>query len=76
MIVWTAPGSYQQTRFSLDEEEGSIDSMTPPVAVSGAQSPLGGDSKSKAGPAGGGGGNGGGGRGGSGAEGGGYHTLE
>ncbi|GAA5876341.1 hypothetical protein JCM3774_003728 [Rhodotorula dairenensis] len=38
--VWSAPGSYQQTRFSLDEE-GSIGSMTPPVTVSGVQSPLG-----------------------------------
>jgi hypothetical protein len=35
-------GAYQQTRFSLDEEEGSIGSMTPPpVTVSGVQSPLG-----------------------------------
>ncbi|KWU46614.1 hypothetical protein RHOSPDRAFT_31428 [Rhodotorula sp. JG-1b] len=40
--VWSAPGSYQQTRFSLDEEEGSIGSLTPPpVTVSGVQSPLG-----------------------------------
>ncbi|GAA5980610.1 hypothetical protein JCM10908_001707 [Rhodotorula pacifica] len=87
--VWSAPGSYQQTRFSLDEE-GSIGSMTPPVTVSGVHSPLG-ESKAaagattqaqappqySAGSSGAGGGKGGrtGGKTG-GAEGGGYHTLE
>lgn len=76
--VWSAPGSYQQNRFSLDEEE-SVGSMTPPVTVSGVQSPLG-ESKvggTVAGPPTPAGGKSAGGYGASASsEGGGYHTLE